>query len=227
MNPSAFDARHLRPTDPSPVGAGRRRWRPAPQRYGAGDAARTLGGMAEVRVFRTTDAPAGLIASARRLCEEAFRGDPDGEFGDDDWEHSLGGWHVVVLDDDGTLLAHAAVVPRTMYVAGRPFRTGYVEGVATRPDRQGEGFGSTAMIEINELIRRHFELGGLGTGRWSFYERTGWERWQGPTFVRLPDGTDVRTEDEDDGVMVLRFGPSTAVDRRRPIACEARRGDDW
>jgi len=188
---------------------------------------RTVGVVAEVRTFRTDEAPAGLLAAARQLCDDAFRGDPDGEFGDDDWDHALGGWHVVVLEDDGTLLTHAAVVSRTLRIAGRPFRTGYVEGVATRPDRQGEGWGSMAMIEVNEIIRRHFELGGLGTGRWSFYERTGWERWQGPTFVRLPDGTDVRTEEEDDGVMVLRFGPSAAVDRRRPIACEARPGGDW
>jgi aminoglycoside 2'-N-acetyltransferase I len=183
--------------------------------------------VAEVRVFRTEEAPADLLEAARWLCDEAFRDDPDGPFGDDDWVHSLGGWHVVVVDDDGTLLGHAAVVARTLHVAGRPFRTGYVEGVATAPGRQGEGLGTMAMIEVNELLRGHFELGALGTGRWSFYERMGWERWQGPTFVRHPGGTDVRTEEDDEGVMVLRFGPSAAVDPRRPIACEAREGEDW
>ena len=56
-------------------------------------------------------------------------------------------------------------------------------------------------------LPRHFELGALATGRWSFYERLGWERWRGPTFAR--DGDEViRTEDDDDAVMVLRFGPS-------------------
>lgn len=182
--------------------------------------------MAEVSSFRTEDAPPGMLAEARRLCDEAFAGDPDGEFEDDDWAHALGGWHVVVREGDD-LLAHAAVVERTIHVAGTPFRTGYVEAVATRPGRHGEGLGSMAMIEIDELIRRHFELGALGTGRCSFYERMGWERWQGPTFVRAPDGVDVRSPDDDDGVMVLRSGPSAEVDRRRPIACEARPGDDW
>jgi aminoglycoside 2'-N-acetyltransferase I len=132
----------------------------------------------------------------------------------------------VVLEGD-ELLAHAAVVERTIHVAGTPFRTGYVEAVATRPGRHGEGFGSMAMIEIDEIIRRHFELGALGTGRWSFYERMGWERWQGPTFVRSGDGVDARSPDDDDGVMVLRVGPSAHLDRRRPIACETRPGDDW
>jgi hypothetical protein len=42
------------------------------------------------------------------------------------------------------------------------------------------------------------------------------------------DGAEtIRTEAEDDGVMVLRFGPSAPVDLTAPISCERRRGDDW
>jgi aminoglycoside 2'-N-acetyltransferase I len=75
-------------------------------------------------------------------------------------------------------------------------------------------------------VRESFELGGLSTAHHHFYERLGWERWQGPTYVR--DGDDViRTEEEDDGVMVLRFGPSATIDLTAPITCEARPGDDW
>lgn len=183
--------------------------------------------MPEVLVFRTADAPPGVLDAARHVCDLAFAGDPDGEFGDDDWEHALGGWHAVVVDDDRSVLTHASVVPRTLHVAGTPFATGYVEGVATRPGHEGEGHGSTAMIEIGQIIRRDFELGALGTGRFSFYERMGWERWQGPTLVRHPDGHEERTPDDDGYVLVLRFGPTAEVDRRRPIACEARSGDDW
>jgi aminoglycoside 2'-N-acetyltransferase I len=177
--------------------------------------------VADARVVTTEDAGEAVLAAARALCDAAF----DGDFDDDDWANGLGGWHVLV-EDDGELVAHVAVVERTIHVAGTPFRTGYVEAVATLPGRHGEGLGSLAMIEADEVIRRHFELGALGTGRWSFYERMGWERWQGPTFVRR-GGVDARSEDDDDGVMVLRFGPSAAVDRRRPIVCEARSGDDW
>jgi aminoglycoside 2'-N-acetyltransferase I len=82
------------------------------------------------------------------------------------------------------------------------------------------------MREIDDLIRRHHEMGALSTGEHGFYERLGWERWRGPTFVRR-DGATVRTPDEDDGIMVLRFGPTAAVDLGAALSCEARPGDDW
>lgn len=149
-----------------------------------------------------------------------------GEFTDEDWGHALGGWHVVVTGGDGEVLAHAAVVPRVLVVGDRPWCTGYVEAVAIAPARQGEGLGSLVMVEATRVVRREHEMGGLSTGRHPFYERLGWERWQGPTFVR--NGADViRTEDEDDGVMVLRFGPSAEVDPTASISCGARPGDDW
>ncbi len=77
-----------------------------------------------------------------------------------------------------------------------------------------------------QFLRREFELGALSTSRHSFYERLGWERGRGPTFVRHGRQL-VRTQGEDDGVMVLRFGRSTEVDLDRSISCEARNGDDW
>ncbi len=69
-------------------------------------------------------------------------------------------------------------------------------------------------------------MGALSTSKQRFYERLGWERWLGPTFVRRGGGV-VRTPDEDDGIMVLRFGASREVDRTAAISCEARSGDDW
>jgi aminoglycoside 2'-N-acetyltransferase I len=174
-----------------------------------------------VHALRTDEVPSRTLGEIRRLMDEAFEGD----FGDDDWDHTLGGWHAVV-SDGGVVVAHAAVVARTLHVGDRAFRTGYVEGVATSPGRQRAGLGSLAMAAVDEIIRRDFELGGLGTGEWAFYEQLGWERWQGETFVRTGGGL-VRTEDDDDGVMVLRFGPSIGIDLAAPIACEARPGDDW
>jgi aminoglycoside 2'-N-acetyltransferase I len=172
-------------------------------------------------VSSTVEPPASLLREVRQLLVDAFGGNVSAE----DWEHALGGWHVVV-SDGGVVLAHAAVVRRVLDVDGRPFRTGYVEGVATARTRQGAGLGSLAMAEISKLLRGEFELGALSTGRHAFYERLGWERWQGPTFVRVGCES-VRTADEDDGVMVLRCGPSKDIDLTAAISCPCRAGDDW
>ncbi len=144
-----------------------------------------MNGVSDVCVFATAELGQERQAAVRSLLEVAF----DGDFSDEDWDHALGGWHVLVSDDGGALVAHAAVVPRRLLVADRPFRSGYVEAVGTSPTLQGTGVGSLAMQGIGELLPRHFELGALATGRWSFYERLGWERWRGPTFAR--DGDEV------------------------------------
>jgi aminoglycoside 2'-N-acetyltransferase I len=182
----------------------------------------------DVEVVRSADLAAGRVEGLRALLLRAFGGD----FGEDDWGHALGGWHVVVTGETGETgragspVGHAALVERALEVGERWFRAGYVEAVATEPALQGRGIGSAAMGAIGQLLRDGFDLGALSTGRPGFYERLGWVRWQGPTFVRR--GADlVRTADEDDGIMVLRYGPTAVLDRRLPIACESRPGDDW
>ena len=172
-------------------------------------------------LFTTADASGERLAQIRRLLRTAF----EGTFSEEDWEHTLGGWHVVVTDG-GVAIAHAAVVSRVLDVADKPFRTGYVEGVATDPARQREGFGSQTMAEVSRLILGEFEMGALSTSVHEFYERLGWERWQGPTYVRHGSKV-VRTEDEDNSVMVLRFGPSKDIDLTASISCSSRLGDDW
>jgi aminoglycoside 2'-N-acetyltransferase I len=173
-----------------------------------------------VRVL-DTESVAPLLVELRQLLTDAF----DGDFSDDDWRHTLGGAHVVAFDGDAAV-SHAAVVDRRIGVGEREFRAGYVEGVATRPDRQREGLAMAVMAEVSTVLRTRFELGVLSTSRHDFYQRGGWERWQGPTFVRT-GGRFVRTEDEDDGIMVLRFGPSQDADLTAPISCDSRPGDDW
>lgn len=162
-----------------------------------------------------------MLTGIRDLMDRAF----EGEFTEEDWDHTIGGVHVVV-EDAGEIVAHASVIERTIEIGGQGFRTGYVEGVATYPERQGGGFGTLAMKEIDRLVREGFELGALGTERQPFYERLGWERWRGPSFVRRGSEL-VRTRADDDALMVLRFGPSTHVDLAESISCEARPGDDW
>ena len=172
-------------------------------------------------LLTTTEVPVDLLQRVRQLLDEAFEGD----LSDDDWDHTLGGWHVVIMEGSAPV-SHAAVVPRALEAGGRPLRSGYVEGVATAPGRQREGIGSLAMSQVAVVLRDKFEIGALSTGRHSFYERLGWERWRGPTFVRRGSEL-IRTEEDDDSLMVLRFGPSLELDLTAPISCEARTGDDW
>lgn len=186
-----------------------------------GDHLGQAGPVPEVRLLTTAEVPPELLAAARDLCDRAFAG----RFDETDWDHALGGWHALALDGPD-LVAHAAVVDRVLHVGGRPFRAGYVEAVATEPARQGTGLGSLVMTPLAAVIRAETELGALSTGAPGFYQRLGWERWRGPTYVRR-DGQPVRTPEEDDGVMVLRHGPSQALDLGAGIACDQREGDDW
>ena len=165
------------------------------------------------------------IAGIRALLDAAFRDDEDERFTEADWEHSIGGLHVV-LDLDGVIVSHASVVERELRVAGHALRTGYVEAVATAPDYQGRGHGTRVMRAIGAVIEAGYELGALGTGEHGFYERLGWRIWQGPTSVRTAAG-ERRTPDEDGGIMVL-FTPTTpAIELDAPISCEWRPGDVW
>jgi aminoglycoside 2'-N-acetyltransferase I len=177
--------------------------------------------VSESLVFRTEDAPKGLLEDARIVVFAAF----DGGFSDDDWDHALGGWHAVVIDTQ-SVVAHASVILRELTIGDRKVAAGYVEGVGTALATRGEGHGTRAMTEIARIIQRDFELGALSTEAHRFYERLGWERWRGPTFVRSATGL-VRTEQEDEGIMVLRFGPSASFDLTASISCEERSGDDW
>lgn len=166
------------------------------------------------------------IDELRDLLWAAFGDDhDDGAMTEEDWEHALGGTHVLA-EQDGRIVAHAAVVERTLHVGDRPVRTGYVEAVATAPDRQSSGFGTSVMEEVGAVIREGYDLGGLGTGAHHFYERLGWITWRGPTAVHTSTGLR-RTPDEDGYIMVLRTPTSPPLDLDATLTCDERSGDAW
>lgn len=180
------------------------------------------GADARVRRVPTARLTAGEKLRIRALLARAFL--PD-DFGDDDWDHALGGIHFV-LERDGQIVSHASVVERELRADAIPVRTGYVEAVATDPAVQGQGVGSRVMDDVAGYIRERFELGALGTGAFHFYERLGWIRWRGPTFVRTLDGP-VRTPDEDGNILILLTPSSPPLDVTAPLSCEWRPGDVW
>ena len=152
---------------------------------------------------------------------------PDGSFTQDDLEHALGGRHFLA-EMDGRFVAHASVVPRILEVGGRRLRGGYLEAVATLPRFQRQGIATRLVEAANAHIDAAFVLGALSTSRPAFYERLGWQRWRGETWVRDRDGRLARTADEDDGILWRRT-PSTpdGVSGDEAIACEWRPGDVW
>jgi aminoglycoside 2'-N-acetyltransferase I len=179
--------------------------------------------MTELRSVSTAELGAEELEAVRRLVFGAF----GGRFDEHDWEHTLGGVHVLVVED-GAVVAHGAVVPRVLATGGRELRTGYVEGVATRGDRRGRGLGRLVMAEAGKVIQDGYELGALsdGTGIPGFYQRLGWETWQGPTWAAGPDGP-VRTGAEDGSVLVLRTPATGTLDLAGSLTCDWRAGDVW
>lgn len=174
-----------------------------------------------IQTFSTGDVSPETLGQIRAVVDGAF----GSGFSEDDWDHALGGRHVIAFEDD-RVVGHAAVVPRVIETAGRQFHTGYVEAMAVHPGRQREGIGSAVMIDVGSVIHEHFELGALSSSADGFYERLGWERWLGPTHV-FREGQQVRSPDDDGGVFVLRFGPSSVVELNAAISCQARSGDQW
>jgi aminoglycoside 2'-N-acetyltransferase I len=176
-----------------------------------------------LRTASTAELDAEELDALRRLVFRAF----GGRFDAHDWDHTLGGVHVLAVEDDA-VVAHGAVVERTLTAAGRPLRTGYVEGVATREDRRGQGLATLVMREVGRVIEEGYELGALsdGTRIPGFYQRLGWETWQGPTWAAGPDGPE-RTAEEDGAVLVLRTPVTAALDPTASLTCDWREGDLW
>jgi aminoglycoside 2'-N-acetyltransferase I len=169
---------------------------------------------------------AAEVARLHELMRDAFAGDEHGGFTEDDWQHALGGTHFL-LELDGAIVCHAAVVTRELHVGGVPLRTAYVEAVATDPVRQGQGLGTQVMRAVGDFIDAgEWQLAALGTSSHGFYERLGWRTWPGPSFVRMPSG-DVATPDEDGYIMVRLTPRSPGIDWSVPISCQWRPGDVW
>jgi aminoglycoside 2'-N-acetyltransferase I len=166
----------------------------------------------------TADLTATELVEIRSLLDAAFV-----DFSDHDWDHGLGGQHVLVREA-GLLVAHGALVLRRMLVGGRSLRTGYVEAVAVLPDHRRRGHAGTVMDALEELAPA-YDLLALSASEAGvpLYEARGWQTWRGPTSVLGPTGPEP-TPDDDGSVHVLG---GQDVDRDDPIACDYREGDVW
>lgn len=181
--------------------------------------------MADVipRVVHTAYLRGTELAQIRRLLGRAF----NGRFDDADWNHALGGLHVLLTEDD-RIVGHAAVVQRRVVHDGRSIRTGYVEAVAVEADRRGRGHAAAIMGEAENIIRAAYDLGALSACRGvdGFYLARGWLPWRGVTGVLTPAGI-TRTPDDDDSTFVLPVPPAAQIRVTGMLACDWRDGDAW
>jgi aminoglycoside 2'-N-acetyltransferase I len=134
------------------------------------------------------------------------------------------GVHLLCHEGD-RLVGHAMIVERALQPGTEAaLRTGYVELVATHPEWQGCGI-ATALLRACEAECEHFELAALSPSSVAFYERLGWQLWQGPLSVRTGQGT-LPTPDE--AVMIRRTGRTPAwLDLTAPLSVEWREGEIW
>jgi aminoglycoside 2'-N-acetyltransferase I len=177
--------------------------------------------MAQARLVTTDELTASELAELRAMLVDAFKG----RFDEHDWQHALGGHHALV-EEDGAVVSHAAVVPRLLVAGERRVRTGYAEAVATAPDHRGRGHAAAVMDAVNRIVGIGYELGALSTGLQGFYERFGWQRWLGPTYAEGPRGRR-RTRWEDRSIRVLLTARTADLDVTAALACDWREGDLW
>ena len=113
-----------------------------------------MAAVAELRTAHTADLDPADFKAARALLDEVF----NGEVTEADWEHALGGVHALVWDGPA-LIGHGSVIQRRLLHQGRALRAGYVEAVAVRADRQGQGHGAALMSALERVLRGAYDLG--------------------------------------------------------------------
>ncbi|MFG2028372.1 GNAT family N-acetyltransferase [Streptomyces sp. NPDC048825] len=176
-----------------------------------------------LRTAHTADLAPAELRAVRTLLDDAFEGD----FSDEDWDHTLGGVHALVHDDTG-LAAHGAVVQRRVLHHGRSLRTGYVEGVAVRADIRRQGLGGRVMAALEGVIDRAYALGALsatheGEG---LYASRGWQPWPGRIHAFSPDSPDGVVHLPDEEVwLFLRPASTGALDPAYELVFDWRDGD--
>jgi aminoglycoside 2'-N-acetyltransferase I len=173
-------------------------------------------------MMHTSEVDTGTLSAIRALLTGAFA---PPEFTDADWEHTLGGLHVLCHEDD-ELIGHAAVIQRRLLHRGRALRAGYVESVVVRADRRRRGHGSAMMDELERIISKAYDVGALNSSEMAkpFYASRRWQPWLGPLAALTPSG--VRPTEQPDSVHVLLGGP-VVPDVGELLVCDWRDGNPW
>jgi aminoglycoside 2'-N-acetyltransferase I len=175
----------------------------------------------QLRLARTAELDVTELRHARELLELSFEGD----FSDQDWEHALGGVHVLA-SRGGMLVGHGSLVERRLLYAGLELRAGYVEALAVHPDQRRRGIAQRIMDVLEGEIARAFELGALSASdaAAALYRQRGWLPWTGSLSAMSLQGI-TPTPEEQGGVFVLSVGRQ--LDLGEALTIDYRDGDVW
>ncbi|MBV9848599.1 MAG: GNAT family N-acetyltransferase [Armatimonadetes bacterium] len=151
---------------------------------------------------------------------------------------------LLLTPTDG-ILSCLTVIPSLLRVGRAWVPMGGIAGVATRPDRQGQGWGSRLLaVSVPSLADElGYPLSGLFPATEGLYRRAGWEtvseavRWRGrpADLLAHAEGLLVRPRVEDDAPTVRALQATMAVgltggcvrDERRWRVIEAAPGREW
>ncbi|MFE5710869.1 GNAT family N-acetyltransferase [Streptomyces sp. NPDC056501] len=174
-----------------------------------------------VRIAPTHEIGAARLRSVREMLDAAF----DGDFADEDWDHTLGGVHAWIEDGAG-VAAHGAVVLRRVLHQGRSYRVGYVEGVAVRGDLRRRGLGGAVMDGLERVIDGAYAFGALSASDEgaALYRARGWRVWEGRIEVLAPEGI-VRLADEEGSVFLRAAAGRVLPGAADPLVFDWRDGD--
>jgi aminoglycoside 2'-N-acetyltransferase I len=175
-----------------------------------------------LEVLPTDALSAATRAEIIAVCNRAFAIQPGHDFSTL-FDFVRDSMHVLARDQR-RLVAHACWAVRSLQPQGlRPLRTAYVDAVATEPAFQRRGIGSAVMQRL-DLESAGCELQALSTDDAAgFYERLGWELWQGPKAGRTAHGLQPTT----DIVMIRRTATTPALDVTSLLVADDRGGTPW
>jgi aminoglycoside 2'-N-acetyltransferase I len=172
----------------------------------------------KVEVLHANQLTSEQLAEIHALCKRAYGKDLEHLF-----RTFTDATHVIGYRGSA-IVSHAMWVTRWLQPGNQPpLRTAYVEMVATEPELQGHGFASAVMRRLAGAIH-DFELGGLSPAEAMLYTKLGWDFWQGPLFIRTPEGL---LSTPDDSVMILRLPITPPLDLTLPLSAEWREGELW